>query len=88
MSGRLAQSDTDPIVTKMTFDRLRRMSITERACITHDLSRMVDELCTAGVRERYPYADDNEVRMRVGVLRVGPQLIADAFGWTDPATTG
>jgi hypothetical protein len=38
--------------------------------------------------ERYPYADDNEVRMRVGVLRVGPQLIADAFGWTDPATKG
>lgn len=73
--------DTDPGVHAQVLARLRAMTPTEKAQIVTTLTKLCDALATAGIKERHPGASDDEIRMRLGVLRVGPELMLAAFGW-------
>jgi hypothetical protein len=73
--------DTDPDVHAQVLARLRAMTPTEKAHIVTTLTQLCDALATAGIKQRHPGASDDEIRMRLGVLRVGPELMLAAFGW-------
>ena len=73
--------DTDPDVHAQVLARLRVMTPTDKAHIVTTLTKLCDALATAGIKERHPGASDDEIRMRLGVLRVGPELMLAAFGW-------
>jgi hypothetical protein len=74
-------ADTDPRIHAMVIDRLRTMTPSEKARMVVKLNLACDALAIAGIRERHPEADADEVRMRLGVLRVGPELMMRAFAW-------
>jgi hypothetical protein len=75
--------DTDPVVRSMVIAQLKAMSPSERAKRIHSLNRACEALAVAGIRQRHPHAHSNEVRMRLGVLRNGAELMRLAYGW-DP----
>ena len=81
MEPRPFSADTDPQIHAMVIEGLRAMTPSEKGRMVGTLNRACESLATAGIRERFPEADDTEVRMRLGVLRVGPELMLQAFGW-------
>ena len=75
------RDDADPVIAAMILERLRSMTHGDRANIVRAMNRSCETLALAGIRQRHPDADPEEIRMRLGVLRIGPQLMRDAFGW-------
>lgn len=81
MESQPFSADTDPQIHAILVERLRRMSPSDKGQMVAKLNRACESLAVAGIHERYPNAEPEEVRMRVGVLRVGPELMLQAFGW-------
>ncbi len=74
-------SDTNVLIGEMRDERLRTMSVSERAQVTVELSAASEALAVAGIQHRHPDADEREVALRLGVLRNGPELMRAHFGW-------
>ena len=73
-------SDTSEAIDRLVFDGLRAMSPAERLRLAAKASLAVERLSIAGLRTRFPDADEEELRRRAGVLRLGPALTRQAFG--------
>lgn len=65
----------------------RAMPIEEKAQLIRRLEAGATRMAVIGIRERFPDASDEEVRLRLGALRIEPALMVAAFGW-DPDVRG
>lgn len=63
------------------------MSPRERFDRVAELNVACEQLAAAGVRRRYPTADDDDVRRHVVALRLGRETMIAVYGW-DPSTSG
>jgi len=79
--------DTDSKVEEMLFERWRRLSPAEKAAMVSAWTRAVQEAAIAGLRERHPDASDEEVRLRLGSLRLDRETMIKGYGW-DPEVKG
>ena len=79
--------DTPDSVQAMVVERWRAMSPTELLHVVDRLNASCERLSEAGVRQRHPAADDDEVRLRVIALRLGRDLMVEVYGW-DPDVEG
>jgi hypothetical protein len=79
--GVRVRDDTDPVVAQIILERLQAMSCGERAEMVNSMNRACEELALAGIRQRHPNASLEEIRMRLGVLRIGAALMLEVFGW-------
>jgi hypothetical protein len=75
--------DTSPEVQRLLVERWRAMPTWRKAELVNALSRDCERLALAGIRERHPDATPEEARLRLGALRLGRELMIQAFGW-DP----
>jgi hypothetical protein len=66
---------------------LRVASPMERFDQVAALNELCERLSEAGLRARYPSADDGEIRLRSLSLRLGRALMLEVYGW-DPAVQG
>jgi hypothetical protein len=82
-----AVTDTPASVVEQTVDVWRSMSPAERLEMVAALNDSCERLAEAGVRLRYPDADDREVWLRVRALHLGRRLMVEAYGW-DPDVEG
>ena len=57
------------------------MSEAERLRKVCELNRLLVKLMEAEVRQRYPNADEREMRLRVASRWLPPELMQKAFGW-------
>ena len=73
--------DTDPAVEAVLLEGLRRLSSVEKAAQISAMFRAGERLSIAGLRERYPEADERELRFRAGALRLGNEVMKRVFGW-------
>ena len=71
----------------MQVERWRAMSPVRRLQVVEGLWRDTRELARAGIRERYPDATPDEIRLRLGALTIDADLMIEAFGW-DPEREG
>ena len=71
--------DSSPDVERMQIDLWRRMSALDKARAVDGLSRATQELALAGIRLRHPHASEQECRLRLAVLKLGPQLAARVY---------
>ena len=55
------------------------MSPAQKAAIVSGLTRAAYALAFAGVRDRYPDADEREQFLRVELITLGPQLARKAY---------
>ena len=71
--------DSSPEVERLQIDLWRRMSPLDKGRAVDGLSRATDELALAGIRQRHPHAPEHECRLRLAVLKLGPQLAARVY---------
>lgn len=77
--------DTSPEVEARQFELYRRMTPAEKARRVSDLTQGSCRLALAGLRRRYPAAGEQELLLRLAVLRLGLETVASAYGWRDGA---
>ncbi len=75
--------DTDPRAREVLLELERQMSPGRKAALAFAMSRMVLRAAEAGVRLRYPNADEHEVLVRTAALHLDRELMIRAYGW-DP----
>lgn len=80
-------SDTPPEIEQMLIEGYRKMSASEKLRIMQDLNRTAQLLALSDIRQRYPDADEREVKLRLASRWIEPELMRKAFGW-DPVVEG
>ena len=83
----LFSADTRPEVVEVLLDGYRRMTPAQKLARVADLSRAARRMATARIRAQYPGADDTEVKLRLGALVLGREVMVRAFAW-DPEKEG
>jgi hypothetical protein len=79
--------DTAEEIRALQVERWRAMSPARRLQVVEGLWRDTRQLASAGIRERYPDATPDEIRLRLGALTIDADLMIEAFGW-DPEREG
>ena len=87
MAYKTQSRDTNPRVERLLIEAYRRMTPHEKAEKISQLSQACTDLAISGIRSRYPKADEREIRLRLGALRLPRQTMIKAFGW-DPHKEG
>jgi hypothetical protein len=72
--------DTDPRQRERYFELLRGLSPAERLRKAADLTQAVRWMAEAGIRQRFPRADETEVRVRLAERLYGRQVAQRLFG--------
>ena len=75
-----APADTSVTALAVQDALLRRASPAEKLAQVARLSRMVDQLSMAGLRQRHPTIDDEMISYRRAELRLGRDLAARVYG--------
>ena len=78
MSGTEAV-DTTPEVQAIHFERLRAMSIVEKARMVDELTTAVTRLSIAGIHRDHPNATDDDVRYHLALRRYGKDLADEVY---------
>jgi len=71
--------DTSPEAERVQIDLWRRMSPADKARAVSEISRMVQELSLAGIRQRHPGASDQECLLRLARLKLGAALASRVY---------
>ncbi len=79
--------DTRPGAEEVWIEGLRGMSLQEKARAIEALHRAAWAMALEGVKLRHPGAGEEEIRLRLGALRIPRELMIRAFGW-DPEKEG
>ena len=75
-----APADTSAAALAVQDALLQRASPAEKLAQVARLSRMVDQLSMAGLRQRHPTTADEMIRYRRAELRLGRELTARVYG--------
>ena len=81
---RTQSPDTSREAEDFLFAAYRRMEPWEKMHLVCELTRAAKTVAMAGLRERHPRASERELELRLAVLRYGPELVKEAFGWVAP----
>lgn len=82
--ARSLSPDTSTAAEAARFELYRRMSAAQKAARVVDLTRTACALALAGLRDRYPGADQRELLLRLAALRLGDDAVRRAYGWRAP----
>ena len=83
----MGPSDTSPEAERILVEGFRRMTPCEKLRRVASLNRALVTLQKARIRADYGPVSDDEMRMRLGALRLGRETMVKVFGW-DPDETG
>ena len=72
--------DTSPEAWKVFIDLHRAMPPDVKLQRTLEFSEFGRRLAEAGLRERYPRADEHEILLRYARMALGPDLFRKAYG--------
>jgi hypothetical protein len=72
--------DTSPEAWKVFIDLQRAMPPEVKLQRTLEFSEFVRHFAEAGLRERYPRADEHEILLRYARMTLGPELFRKAYG--------
>jgi hypothetical protein len=80
-------SDTSPEAQRFMIEGYRRMTPGEKLLRVASLNDALRLLQAARIRAQYGDVPDDEMRMRLGALRLGRDTMIKVFGW-DPDEKG
>lgn len=75
--------DTDPKALEVFLEIQRRRTPEQKLNDVFELSQGLFEMTKAGVRLRYPKADEREVFLRAVAMKTPRELMIKAYSW-DP----
>lgn len=73
-------SDTPPDVLGVMSSLYRRMSPSEKLRRVRDLTLAANELALEGLRKRHPREAESELLLRLARIRLGDELVDEAYG--------
>ncbi len=73
--------DTTERADEIQFEILRGMTPQQRGEIFTALTLAVQDLAMAGLRQQYPSANDDELRLRLAARRLGNDVVRRIWGW-------
>jgi hypothetical protein len=76
-------SDTSPEVEAILIDLLRQAPAWRKFKMVGDLNATVKEFALVGIRERYPYATEREIKRHLADLLLGEDMAARVYGAWD-----
>jgi len=76
-------ADTSPEAWQVFLDLQRKMSPSEKLQRTLEWSDMIRKFAEAGMRQRYPEADERELFLRMARQNLGPELFRKVYGEGD-----
>ncbi len=79
--------DTSYVAERLLFELWGKMSDEEKLNRIFDLNRSCRELAEMGIRERYPDASDEEIRLRLASLHLDRETMIQVYNW-DPQKKG
>ena len=79
--------DTSAKVERILIEAYQRMSPQEKMSKIAHMSQACTDLAIMGIRQRHPHADEQEIRLRLGALRLERETMIKAFG-CDPKKEG
>jgi hypothetical protein len=80
-------SDTDPKALEVWLNLLRKMSPGEKLVRVFELTHFARQMAQAGVRFRYPNANEREVFLRTAALYLTRDEMIRVYHW-DPQEHG
>lgn len=83
----MAISDTSPEAQRFLDEAYRRMTPAERLERVVSLNHALELLQEARIRAEYGDISNDEMRLRLGALRLGRDTMVKVFGW-DPEERG
>jgi hypothetical protein len=72
--------DTTPEVQAILNDRLRALSIADKARMVDELTTAVTQLSIAGIQRDHPNATDDDVRYHLALRRYSKELADEVYG--------
>jgi hypothetical protein len=79
--------DTSPEAHELIYGLLRNATTARKIDLTFDLIQTTRLLVLAGLRRRFPYASDEELKRRLIAKLLAREDVIDAFGF-DPNAEG
>ncbi len=76
--------DTGPNAERVLIELLRQAPPSRKLQMVAELNETVRLLALEGLRQRYPKADESELKRRLADLLLGPELAARAYGPIQP----
>ena len=73
-------ADTSPEAWKVFIDLQRKLSPAEKLQQAFEWSEVIRQFAEAGLRQRYPHADDREIFLREARQRLGAELFHKVYG--------
>ena len=77
-------ADTSKEAWKVFLEIQRKMSPAEKLRQTFEWSAAIRQLSEAGMRQRYPGADEHEIILRMAFINLGPDLFRKVYGEAVP----
>jgi hypothetical protein len=71
--------DTSEEAARLQVEIWRRMTSLEKAELVSAATRAVEELCLEGIRLRHPGASEEECRLRLAIIKLGPELAVEVY---------
>jgi hypothetical protein len=79
--------DTSPEAEQVLLELYRKMPAWRKFRCIADLNETMRRIQRVEIRERYPHADEHELKMRLASRWLEPELMRQVFGW-DPDKEG
>jgi hypothetical protein len=74
------QTNTSPEAERVLVELRRKATPARRFTIAFDTTRTLQEFVLAGMRQRYPMATPEQLRLRFAAAWLGPELARKAYG--------
>ena len=73
-------SDTHPDIERLHLALMRNAPSWRKAEMVGQMFETMKQLALSGLRQRYPLADETELRRRLADLLLGPELACKVYG--------
>jgi hypothetical protein len=87
MKKRSVILDTDPEVERMMIELARATPVWKKFEQVSDMGEACRQMAMIGLKERYPQASDEELRLRLAALTLDRETMIKVYGW-DPEVEG
>ena len=74
-------TDTHPEAEKVYIELMRTFSISQKLAMVREVTFACQQMALDGIKQRYPGADDKELRLRLGALWLKKEIMKKVFHW-------
>jgi len=74
-------SDTHPEAEKVYIELLRDFSVSKKLCMVREITFGCQQMALTGIKQRYPEADEKEIRLRLAALWLKKEIMRKVFHW-------